>query len=124
MLEEGAIERNLVGDAVKNDGVARLLIEIDCTRLHKLSLNAGWISRIDPLDERAGKTVFHAEQHADLLHAVVPLQSVASLDQAARVPGNSVRHTASKLCPTPSALTKTVTAAPAAMAATVQNGEF
>ena len=71
MLEERAIERNVVGDAIEDNGVARRLMEVDCASLNKLRLNAGWISVVDPLDEGAGETVLHAEEDTDDLHGLV-----------------------------------------------------
>ena len=68
VLEIGAIEGDVVGDAVDDDGVARGLVELDGAGLDELGLNAVDIARIDVLDQRAGKAVLHAEQDADLLH--------------------------------------------------------
>jgi hypothetical protein len=40
--------------------------------LNKLGLDAVDVPGIDVLDQRAGKTVFHAEQNAYLLHHALP----------------------------------------------------
>ena len=89
MLEERAIKRNVVGDAIENDGVARRLMEMHCSRLNKLSLNAGRISVVDPLDQSAGETVLHAEQHANPLHD-------SPIHEKHGFPGPSVRHRGSR----------------------------
>lgn len=65
MFEIGAIEGDVVGDAVDDDGVTRGLIEWQRAGVDEFGLNAGDAARIDVLDESAGKAVFHAEQNAD-----------------------------------------------------------
>ncbi len=75
MLEVGAVEGDVVGDAVDDDGVGSGLVHVRRAGLDELGVDAVEGARVDVLDERAGKAVFHAEQNADLLHAVSLLMS-------------------------------------------------
>jgi len=70
VLEVGAIERDVVGDAVDDDRVWRGLIEVHGAGFNELGSDAIDVASVDVLDERAGKAVFHAEQNTDLFHAV------------------------------------------------------
>jgi len=65
MFHESTIKRDIVRDAVHDHRVARHLIEVHGAGLHKLCLNAVDVARIDALNERAGKAVFHSKQDAD-----------------------------------------------------------
>ena len=65
VFEKGAIEGNVVGDAIDDGGIARCLTQRQSTSVDKFGLNAGDLARIDVFDESAGKAVFHAEQNAD-----------------------------------------------------------
>ena len=68
VFEVGAIERDVVGDAIDDDGVGRGLVEVDGAGFNELGVDAVDIAGIDVFDERAGKTVFHAEQDTDFFH--------------------------------------------------------
>ena len=70
VLEVGAVERDVVGDAVDDDGVWRGLVEVHGAGFDELGSESIDVARVDVLNERAGKAVFHAEQNADLFHAV------------------------------------------------------
>ena len=71
VLEIRAIKRDIVGDAIEDDRVVRRLIERDSAGEDELGLDAGGIASVNSLDQRARKTVLHAEQDADLFHAPV-----------------------------------------------------
>ena len=77
VLEKGAVEGNVVGDAVDDDRVWRGLVEVHGAGFNELGLNAVDVAGIDVLDQRAGKAVLHAEQNADLFHAVPPALAAA-----------------------------------------------
>ncbi len=66
-------------DAVHDDGVVRSLVEMHRAGLDELSVNAFHVTRIDVLDKRAGKAVFHAKEYADFFHARQCLPSPVSL---------------------------------------------
>ena len=74
VLEEGAVEGNVVGDAVDDHRVARRPVQVDRAGLHELGLDAFDVARVDVLHQRAGKAVLHAEQNADLFHAAASFE--------------------------------------------------
>ena len=67
VLEECAIKGDVMGDAVHDDGVVAGLVEGLRADGNELGVDAVDVARVDVLDERAGKAVLHAEQHANLL---------------------------------------------------------
>ena len=74
VLEPGAIEGNVVGDAVHDHRIGGRLVEAHGADFDKLRLNAVQVPGIDLLHQRAGKAVFHAEEDADPFHCCVALQ--------------------------------------------------
>jgi hypothetical protein len=56
-------------------------MEMHRARLNKLSLNAGWVSGVDPLNESARETVLDAEEDTDHLHTIV-LRALCGTQQA------------------------------------------
>jgi len=72
VLQKGAIEGDVVRDAVDDDGVVCGLVEVNGAGLNEFGGNAVDIAGIDVLHERARKAVFHSEQNADLFHAGPP----------------------------------------------------
>ncbi len=71
MLQQGAIKRNVVRDAIHNDRVTRAFIEVYRACFDKLRSNAIDAKRVDTLDQSAGKTVFHSKQHTDFFHSIL-----------------------------------------------------
>jgi hypothetical protein len=68
VLEKGAVEGDVVGDAVDDDRVARGLSSATAP-VSQTRPDAVDVAGVDVLDQRAGKAVLHAKQNADLLHA-------------------------------------------------------
>ena len=75
MLQKGAVERDVVRDAVDDHRVAGRTVQLHGAGLDKLGLNAIDVARVDVLHQRAGKAVLHAEQNADFFHAALPLDA-------------------------------------------------
>ena len=55
-------------DAVDDDGIAGGGGHVDAADADELSLNAFDLHRVDAINERAGKGIFHSEQNTNLLH--------------------------------------------------------
>ena len=77
MFQIGAIERDVVRDAVHDHRVGRGFIQVHGAGLHEFGPYAVQIARVDVLHQRAGKAVFHAEKDTDRLHC-----RVASIGQS------------------------------------------
>ena len=75
MLQEGAVERYVVRDAVDDRRVPGRTVHLHGAGVDKLGLNAIDIARVDVLHQRAWKAVLHAEQNADFFHAALPLDA-------------------------------------------------
>jgi hypothetical protein len=69
VLEESAVEGDVMGDAVDDDRVRRSFVQVYGPGLDKFGADAIEMHRIDALDERAGKSILHSKQNANFLHS-------------------------------------------------------
>ena len=84
VLEEGAVEGDVVRDAVDDDRVLGRGVEGDCADAYGFGLDGFALELgghlVDALDQRSWERVFHAVEHADLLHLVLsPLPAIRGL---------------------------------------------
>ncbi len=69
VFEKGAVEGDVVGDAVDDDGILRSPVQVHRAGVNEFGLNAFDMAGVDVLDQCSRKAVLHAEQNADLFHA-------------------------------------------------------
>ncbi len=94
VLQIGAIEGNVVRNAIHDHRVAGRLVQSHRADLDKLRLNPVDVPRIDVLNQCAWKAVLHAEEDADLFHcALTSVDFSSKQGRTHRVRGqNSARH--------------------------------
>ncbi len=72
-FRERAIEGHVVRDAIDDDRVARGLGHVHAADMDELGADAFDLHRVDPVDEGAGKGIFHSKKNTNLLHVILQL---------------------------------------------------
>ncbi len=85
VLQEAAIEGNVVRDAVDDDRIAAGRCLAHAADLDGLGSDVGKLHRVDALDQRSGEGVLHAVQDANLLHLLLLPSRVLILSLAPSV---------------------------------------